>query len=76
MSKAPMNDEPMSDAENVDVCKVLFCVKACRTALIDEDGRSKTRELALAVTKLQEAQFWIGEHLARAAMTPTNERIP
>lgn len=38
-------------------------VNACIASLKDEDGRAKTRELALAVTKLQEATMWIDEHL-------------
>lgn len=38
-------------------------IDACHRALKDEDGRCKTRELALAATKLQEATFWIDEHL-------------
>lgn len=38
-------------------------VMSCITALRDEDGKTKSRELALAVTKLQEATMWIDEHL-------------
>lgn len=40
-------------------------VRTCVAALRDEDGRSKTRELAIAVTKLQEAAMWIEEHQRR-----------
>lgn len=38
-------------------------IQSCITSLRDEDGRTKSRELALAVTKLQEATMWIDEHL-------------
>lgn len=38
-------------------------LNACIASLRDEDGRTKSRELALVVTKLQEATFWIDEHL-------------
>ncbi len=37
-------------------------VQSCITSLRDEDGRCKSRELSLAVTKLQEAVMWIDEH--------------
>ena len=36
---------------------------SCMIALKDEDGRTKSRELSLAVTKIQEAMFWIDEHM-------------
>lgn len=43
---------------------VIKChVQSCISLLRDEDSRTKTRELALAVTKLQEAVMWIDEHL-------------
>lgn len=38
-------------------------IDSCISSLRDEDGRAKSRELALAVTKLQEATMWIDEHL-------------
>lgn len=38
-------------------------IESCISSLRDEDGRTKSRELALAVTKLQEATMWIDEHL-------------
>lgn len=46
-----------------DPTMVKIHIESCITALRDEDGRSKTRELSLAVTKLQEATMWIDEHL-------------
>lgn len=30
------------------------------------DGRPSSRECSLAVTKLQEAQFWLGEDMMRS----------
>lgn len=43
---------------------VIKChIQSSITSLRDEDGRTKTRELAIAVTKLQEAVMWIDEHL-------------
>jgi hypothetical protein len=46
-----------------DPAEIKMHVNACLTALKDEDGRTKTRELALAATKLQEATMWIDEHM-------------
>jgi hypothetical protein len=46
-----------------DPTMIKIYVGACITSLRDEDGRTKSRELALAVTKLQEATMWIDEHL-------------
>lgn len=55
--------EPLSERDPIIV---KMHVEACIDALRDEDGRSKTRELSLAVTKLQEATMWIDEHLRRS----------
>lgn len=44
-------------------------IRAAIGELQDEDGRTKTRELALAVTKLQEATMWIEEHCRRQALS-------
>lgn len=42
---------------------VIKChIQSCIGSLRDEDGKTKTRELSLAVTKLQEAVMWIDEH--------------
>lgn len=38
-------------------------IESCISVLRDEDRRAVSRELALAVTKLQEATMWIDEHL-------------
>jgi hypothetical protein len=46
-----------------DPCLIKCHIDACISALRDEDGRAKSRELALAVVKLQEATMWIDEHL-------------
>ena len=45
-----------------DTVVVRCHINACISALRDEDGKTKSRELALAVTKLQEASMWIDEH--------------
>jgi hypothetical protein len=45
-----------------DPTAIKIHVQSCISSLRDEDGRSKTRELSLAVTKLQEAVMWIDEH--------------
>lgn len=50
-------------APKPDPAEIKMHVNACLTALKDEDGRIKTRELALAATKLQEATMWIDEHM-------------
>lgn len=46
-----------------DPSMIKIHVQSCISSLRDEDGRTKSRELALAVTKLQEATMWIDEHL-------------
>jgi hypothetical protein len=48
-----------------DPTMVKIHIESCITALRDEDGRTKTRQLALAVTKLEEAVFWIDDHQRR-----------
>lgn len=45
-----------------DTTVIMIHVQACIAALKDEDGKPATRELSLAVTKLQEAVHWINEH--------------
>lgn len=45
-----------------DVSIVRCNIEACIAALKDGDGRPKSREIALAVTKLQEAFMWLDEH--------------
>ena len=60
------NEQPIQNSEvepvPSDTTMVKIHVEACIKALRDEDGRAKTRELSLAVTKLQEAVMWIDEH--------------
>jgi hypothetical protein len=58
-------DEPAVSQVHLsnDPTIVKIHLQSCITALRDEDGRSKTRELSLAVTKIQEAAMWIDEHL-------------
>lgn len=55
-------DTEIGPAMPADPTLIKCHVNACISALRDEDGRSKTRELSLAVTKLQEAAMWIDEH--------------
>lgn len=45
-----------------DATAVRCNIEACIAALRDEDGKTKSREMSLAVTKLQEAFFWLDEH--------------
>lgn len=56
------NQPPAPVPVPADTTIVKINLQACITALRDEDGRCKTRELSLAVTKLQEAVMWIDEH--------------
>lgn len=58
---APVERPPLQLSVN-DPTMIKIHVQACISSLRDEDGRTKTRELALAVTKLQEAVMWIDEH--------------
>lgn len=46
-----------------DPTLVKIHIESCISSLRDEDCRCKSRELSLAVTKLQEATMWIDEHL-------------
>ena len=55
----PVESIPLSD----DCSVVKIHLHECMEALKDDSGRPKSRELALAVTKLQEATMWIDEHL-------------
>ena len=56
-------DNPVFTLGVNDPSMIKIHVQACISSLRDEDGRTKSRELALAVTKLQEATMWIDEHL-------------
>lgn len=58
---APIEHHPLELSNDPTVIKIH--INACMSSLRDEDGRTKSRELALAVTKLQEATMWIDEHL-------------
>jgi len=58
----PVESIPLSD----DCSVVKIHLHECMDALKDDSGRPKSRELALAVTKLQEATMWIDEHLRLA----------
>ena len=57
-----MEREPV-EPPKPDPAEIKMHVNTCLTALKDEDGRTKTRELSLAATKLQEATMWIDEHM-------------
>ena len=46
-----------------DPCMIKIHVISCISSLQDEDGKTASREIALAITKLQEATMWIDEHL-------------
>lgn len=56
-------ERPTAEPVDRDPTVIKIHIDACIRALKDEDGRCKTRELALAMTKLQEATMWIDEHL-------------
>ena len=56
-------EQPTVEAVDRDPTVIKIHIDACVRALKDEDGRCKTRELSLAVTKLQEATMWIDEHI-------------
>ena len=60
------NPQPSVIPLEPDPTIVKIHLHACIAALRDEDGRVKTRELSLAVTKLQEATMWIDEHLRQS----------
>lgn len=63
MSTKTPSERPQVQPVDSDPTLVKCHLESCILALRDEDGRSKTRELSLAVTKLQEATMWIDEHL-------------
>lgn len=56
-------EQPSFSLSVNDPCMLKIHVQSVITALRDEDGKTKTRELSIAVTKLQEAVMWIDEHL-------------
>lgn len=58
-----MPDRPPMELGVSDPTMIKIHAQSCITSLRDEDGRAKSRELSLAVTKLQEAVMWIDEHL-------------
>jgi len=61
MPEQQPNEQPTITLSN-DLTMIKIHVNACVTSLRDEDGRVKSRELALAVTNLQQAAMWIDEH--------------
>ncbi len=63
MAKQTPVEQPMLQLSVNDPSMIKCHINACITSLRDEDGKTKSRELALAVTKLQEATMWIDEHL-------------
>lgn len=58
----PKQPQPIPLASR-DPVVVKIHVQSVIKAIVDEDGKAPSRELALAVTKLQEATMWIDEHL-------------
>lgn len=63
-SESP-REQPKMELSVNDPTMVKIHIESCITALRDEDGRTKTRQLALAVTKLEEAVMWIDDHQRR-----------
>lgn len=51
-----------NEQEDCDPVSIRAHIIALIQRLRDEDKRVKTRELSIAVTKLQEAAMWIDEH--------------
>lgn len=47
------------------LCGAKDRLQLAMSSLRDEDGRSPTRELALAATKIEEARMWIDEHIVK-----------
>lgn len=62
MPETPV-ERPVVVQTGNDPTMIKIHIESCISSLRDEDGRTKTRELAIAVTKLQEATMWIDEHL-------------
>lgn len=64
MNQQTPNPQPRPTDLGINDPTIVKChIQSCITSLRDEDGRAKTRELSIAVTKLQEAVMWIDEHL-------------
>lgn len=55
-------EQPKHGIGTNDPTMIKIHVMSCIASLRDEDGKAKSRELALAITKLQEAVMWIDEH--------------
>lgn len=62
LNSTPAAHPEVTPIERGELTIVKIHINACVAAMRDEDGRTKSRELSLAVTKLQEATFWIEEH--------------
>lgn len=52
-----------------------IAINSAIKSLTDEDGRAKTRELSLAVTKLQEAGMWITAHCRKVALDDSTDEM-
>lgn len=59
-SDTPVQHDPIPTPHDPTMIKIH--IQSCISGLRDEDGKAKSRELSLAVTKLQEAVMWIEEH--------------
>jgi hypothetical protein len=58
----PIEEPSRTDLSVNDPTMIKIHIESCISSLRDEDGRCKSRELSLAVAKLQEAVMWIDEH--------------
>lgn len=58
----PIEEQSRTELSVNDPTMIKIHIMSCISSLRDEDGKCKSRELSLAVTKLQEAVMWIDEH--------------
>lgn len=65
MNTTTPDERPQPVAVPHDPTLIKIHIESCIAALRDEDGRAKTRQLSLAVTKLEEAVMWIEDHQRR-----------
>lgn len=59
-----MNEEnKLISLESGDVSDMRFVIEEIIKNLRGPDGRASSRQKSLAITKLEEARFWLGEDL-------------
>lgn len=62
-SNSPTEPKTVLDLSTIETSEVRFVIQELIKNLRGPTGKPSSRERALAVTKLQEAAFWLGESM-------------